>query len=155
VDQREFGDAGIFLGVANTHTFNQDWFAYTAAGTSLGGFFLPRFRANATVSRKWLPVRRLVTSVGGGYNAAKDAHHDYSVAAAAVYYFPSPVIVEGGVSWNNSTPGGVLSRYQFLAVTQGRERERYIVLRVAAVTKPISSSHRPRPSRISRAAAHR
>src|ERR1700676_4962197 len=33
VDEREFGDAGIFLGVANTHTFNPDWFAYTAAGT--------------------------------------------------------------------------------------------------------------------------
>ena len=41
------------------------------------------------------------------------------------------MIVEGGVTWNNSMPGGVLSRYQFLAVTQGRERERYIVVRVA------------------------
>jgi YaiO family outer membrane protein len=131
VGQREFGDAGVFLGVANTHTFNPDWFVFTSAGTSVGGFFLPRFRLNATVARKWLPMRRLVTSVGGGYYAAKDAHRDYSVAAGAVYYFPAPVIVEGGVTWNNSTPGGVVSRYQFLAVTQGRERERYIILRVA------------------------
>ena len=126
-----YGDAGVFLGVANTHTFNQDWFAATAAGTSVGGFYLPRFRANATVSRKWLPARQLVTSVGGGYYAAKDAHRDYSVAAGAVYYFPAAVIVEGGVTWNHSTPGGVASRYQFFAVTQGRERERYIVVRVA------------------------
>jgi YaiO family outer membrane protein len=131
VDQREFGDAGIFLGAANTHTFNQDWYAFTAAGTSVGGFFLPRFRANATISRKWLPARQLVTTMGGGYYAAKDAHRDYSVATGAVYYFSAPVIVEGGVTWNDSTPGGVVSRYQFFAVTQGRERERYIVVRVA------------------------
>ncbi len=131
VDQRQFGDSGVFLGVANSHTFNQDWFAAAAVGTSVGGFFLPRFRANATVSRKWLAARQLVTTVGGGYYAAKDAHRDYSVAAGAVYYFPAPVIVEGGVTWNNSTPGGVVSRYQFLAVTQGRERERYIVVRIA------------------------
>ena len=131
VDRREFGDAGIFLGVANTHTFNRDWFAFAAAGTSAGGFFLPRFRANATVSRKWLQARRLVTTVGGGYYAAKDAHRDYSVAAEAIYYFPANLIVEGGVTWNDSMPGGVVSRYQFLAVTQGRERKRYIVVRVA------------------------
>jgi YaiO family outer membrane protein len=131
VDEREFGDAGIFLGVANTHTFNQNWYAFTAAGTSAGGFFLPRFRATATVSRKWLPARRLVTSLGGGYHAAKDAHRDYSVSAGALYYFPAPVIVESGVTWNNSTPGGVVSRYQFLVVTQGREGERYIIVRIA------------------------
>jgi YaiO family outer membrane protein len=131
VDQREYGDAGIFLGVANTHTFNEDWFAFASAATSVGGFFLPRFRANATVSRKWLQARQLVTRVGGGYYAAKDAHRDYSVEAGAVYYFPAPVIVEGGVMWNNSTPGGVVSRYQFVAVTHGRERERYIIVRVA------------------------
>jgi YaiO family outer membrane protein len=132
VNQREFGDEGIFLGVANTHTFNQDWFAFASAGTSVGGFFLPRFRANATVSRKWLRARQLVTTVGGGYNGAKDAHRDYSGTAGAVYYFPAPLIVEGGVTWNNSTPGGVLSRYQFLAVTHGREHARYIIVRVAA-----------------------
>ena len=119
------------FGVANTHTFNQDWFVFTAAGTSVGGFFLPRFRADVSVSRKWLQARRLVTTVGGGYHVAKDAHRDYSVAAGASTYFPAPVIVEGGVTWNNSTPGGVVSRYQFLAVTQGRERERYIIVRVA------------------------
>jgi YaiO family outer membrane protein len=132
VNQHEFGDAGIFLGVANTHTFNQDWFAFASAGTSVGGFFLPRFRANATVSRKWLRARQLVTTVGGGYYGAKDAHRDYSGTAGAVYYFHAPLIVEGGVTWNNSTPGGVLSRYQFLAVTQGREHSRYIIVRVAA-----------------------
>jgi YaiO family outer membrane protein len=131
VDEREFGDAGIFLGVSNTHTFNQDWFAFTAAGTSVGGFFLPRLRANGTVSRKWLSERRLVTTAGAGYYAAKDAHRDYSVSAGAVYYFAAPVIVEGGATWNDSTPGGVLSRYQFLAVTEGRERKRYIIVRVA------------------------
>jgi YaiO family outer membrane protein len=131
VDQSEYGDTGIFLGLANTHAFNQDWFAFTSAGTSVGGFFLPRFRANETLSRKWLGARQLITTMGGGYYEAKDAHRDYSVAAGAIYYLPPPVIIEGGVTWTDSTPGGVVSRYQFLAVTQGRERKRYIIVRIA------------------------
>ncbi len=132
VGEREFGDDGVFFGISNTHTFNDDWYAVTAAGSSAGGFYLPRYRVNGSLSRKWLERRRLVTTVGAGYYAAKDAHRDTALSAGGAYYFTAPLLVEGAVTWNISRPGAVVSRYQFIAFTQGRDRHRYIVVRLAA-----------------------
>jgi YaiO family outer membrane protein len=83
------------------------------------------------VSKKWFAKGQLVTSVGGGYFDSKDTHRDSSVAVGAVYYFNAPWIVQSAVRWNRSTPGSVVSRSQFLALTQGREGKHFIVLRGA------------------------
>ena len=46
--------------------------------------------------------------------------------------YPPQWIVEGGVRLNNSSPGSVNSVAQFLAVTQGRDRHHYLILRLGA-----------------------
>src|ERR1700732_3359062 len=51
--QREFGDAGVYLAAADVHTFNSRWYGVLTLGSSLGGFFLPRFRADGFLNRKW------------------------------------------------------------------------------------------------------
>jgi YaiO family outer membrane protein len=128
VQRSEFNDRGVFYSLRNTHNFSPDWYT-NLSGSSSGGFFLPRAQVNAFINRKWLRRRDLVTTLGLGYNVAKDDHRDMSYALGATYYFRAPWIVEGGVRWNDSTPGSVLSRSQFIAITEGRNKQHYLTLR--------------------------
>lgn len=128
--QQAFGDQGLFVGATNTHTFSPDFYTILSAGTSSGGFFLPRGRVGLTLARTWLPGA-LVTTVGASYLQWKDDHRDTQFSLGALYYFGTPLVVEAGATWNRSRPGSVLSRNQFLAATLGRERERYLIARIA------------------------
>ena len=128
-NQRHFDDRGTFFGASWNHVFNDDWYGSLAVGSSNGGFFLPEFRVDATLYRKWLPQRQLVTGATLGYYRAKDVHYDNSLVLNAVYYFDGPWIAEGGVRLNESNPGNVTTARGFAAITWGRDKERYIVLR--------------------------
>jgi YaiO family outer membrane protein len=127
--QREFGDTGTYFSAADSHTLNDDWYWFAAVAGSSGGFFFPALRVDAQLNKKWLARRQLVTSFGGGYFKAKDAHRDSSVSIGGIYYFQSPWVVQGGVRWNRSMPGEVISRSQFVAVSRGRQGQRYLVFR--------------------------
>ena len=43
--QHEFGDSGVYLAAGDTYNFNPDWYGSLTAGSSVGGFFWPRFRS--------------------------------------------------------------------------------------------------------------
>ena len=126
---REFGKSGSLLSVGDTFTINEDWYGSVSAAVGSNAFYLPKLRADAFLSRKWGPRRNLVTSVGLGYFRARDDHKDTSVALESIYYFKSPFVAQAGVRWNRSSPGSITSRSQFIALTQGREREHYVTLR--------------------------
>src|SRR5581483_6055322 len=72
--QHEFGDAGAYLAVGDSHTFNPDWYASLTMGTSGGGFFWPRYRTDAFLNKKWMGRKQFITTAGFGYYAAKDVH---------------------------------------------------------------------------------
>jgi len=127
--QREFNDTGTYFSAADSHVINNDWYWFTAVGSSSGGFYFPAVRVDSQLNRKWLAKRNFVTSIGGGYFKAKDAHRDSSVSLGGIYYFEAPWIVQGGVRWNRSMPGEVFSRSQFIALSQGRETQHFIVIR--------------------------
>jgi YaiO family outer membrane protein len=118
--KREFGTHGFFWGLADTVTLNRDWLAMVSVGAGDGAFYLPRIRTDAFLYRKWLDQRNLVTSVGIGYYRAPDGHTDQSLSLGGAYYFDSPWIVEGGIRFNHSDPGGISSHQQFVAATYGR-----------------------------------
>lgn len=128
---RRFGEDGVFLGLSDTHDFNADWFGIVSAGAGDGAFYLPRYRVDGALYRKWLPQRNLVTSVGAGYYRAPDGHTDRSVTLGAAYYFSAPWIVEGGVRFNDSDPGSVHTRQRFVAATYGRDRQDLVTARYA------------------------
>lgn len=127
--QSEFGDTGTYMSAGDTHVFNQEWYVFLAAAGSSGGFFFPRVRVDGQLNKKWLARRQLVTSVGGGYFMAKDPHRDANINLGAIYYFRSPWIVQGGIRWNRSAPGAIVSQSQFLALTQGQDGRHYLVFR--------------------------
>jgi YaiO family outer membrane protein len=126
---KRFGESGTFLGVSDTYTFNEDWHGSLAVGAGDGAFYLPRYRVDATLYRKFLPGRNLVGSVGIGHYKAPDGHTDRSVSLGAAYYFEAPWIVEGGVRLNRSEPGSVDTQQQFVAVTWGRNKQDLVTAR--------------------------
>jgi YaiO family outer membrane protein len=120
---RRFNKDGAYLGISDTYTFNEDWFASLALGAGDGAFYLPRFRADATLFRKFLPDRNLVGSIGVGRYNAPDGHTDNSLSLGLVYYFQAPWILEGGVRMNSSNPGAIRTQQQFVAATWGRNKQ--------------------------------
>ena len=130
-DLQQFGDRGLLFVVGNTHVINDDWFVSTSLATSNGGFFQPRYRGDVVVNRKFLEPRNLVIGVGLSSIKAKDEHRDLAVLLNAAYYFEAPWVIEGGVRINRSDPGSVFADYYNVAVTYGRDKERFISLRFA------------------------
>ena len=128
--QREFNDAGTYFAVGDNHNFSADTYASITLGSSAGGFFFPRFRADAFLNQKWLGRKQLIVTLGLGYYAAKDPHRDHSVSLGTTYYFDKPWIFEDGVRFNLSNPGRVFSPSGFVALTQGRNKHRYVIVRV-------------------------
>lgn len=124
--QHEFSDGGTYLAAGDTYNFNGDWYASLTLGSSVGGFFWPRFRADAFVNRKLLSRKQLIATGGYGCYAAKDVHQDQSVFIGTTYYFTKPWILEDGLRFNVSNPGGVFSPSGFFAITEGRNKRHYL-----------------------------
>ena len=128
--QHEFSDGGVYLAAGDTYNFNSNWYASLTVGSSVGGFFWPRFRADAFVNRKWGEQKHFITTLGYGYYASKDVHRDQSILIGTTYYFQGPWIVEDGVRFDVSNPGVVFSPASFLAVTEGRDKYHYVTVNV-------------------------
>ena len=128
---RRFNKDGVFVGLSDTYTFNEDWYGSIAVGFGDGAFYLPRYRVDATLYRKWLPQKNLVTSIGAGQYKAPDGHTDNSLSLGLVYYFDTPFVAEVGLRLNSSNPGAIKTQQQFLALTYGRVKENLVTLRHA------------------------
>ena len=85
----------------------------------------------ATLYRKWLPQKNLVTSIGAGQYKAPDGHTDNNLSLGLVYYFDTPFVAEAGLRLNSSNPGAIKTQQQFLALTYGRVKENLVTLRHA------------------------
>ncbi len=127
--EARFGDSGWFGDLGLTRTLSENWFAQLSAGGSAGGFFLPKFRTDALISRKLLPRRQLVVSAGGGYDQSRTFAHDWRALVEGAYYFNYPVILQGGLMWTHATPGNILARTQYVAASQGHDKEHFVSLR--------------------------
>ncbi|MFO1436427.1 MAG: YaiO family outer membrane beta-barrel protein [Gammaproteobacteria bacterium] len=124
-----FGDDGTFFSVGNTHLLNELYYSTVSFGTSAGGFFWPSFRADASLSRRWLPKRNFVSTLGIGYVDAKDDHRDLSLLLEGAYYFNLPWIAQAGVRVNESDPGSVVTPSGYVALTYGHDFDRFVTLR--------------------------
>lgn len=128
---RRFNQDGIYVGLSDTVTFNEDYYGSVALGLGDGAFYLPKYRVDATLYKKFLTDRSLVGSVGLGYYKAPDGHSDKSLSLGLVYYFESPWVAEVGVRFNSSNPGAIRTQQQFAAVTYGRAKQDLVTVRYA------------------------
>jgi len=128
--QREFGDKGVYLAAGNTHTFSTNWYSAVTFGSSVQGFFWPRFRTDAFLNRKFLARQQWIVTGGYGYYAAKDTHRNHYAYAGSTYYFAKPWIAETGLYLGVSNPGAVFAPSGFFALTQGTNKHHYWTARV-------------------------
>lgn len=129
VRAQDFGDTGYLLIGGVNHDFTSSFYGDLHMGGSSGGFFLPAFTAEGSLHKKWLSQKQLFTSLGIGYDRAKDAHRDKRLLASASYYFGRPWMLESGMTFNLSAPGTVFSHSQYLAIRQGRNNKYFVTLR--------------------------
>ena len=124
-----FGSSGWFGGLGLTRTFSENWYAQFSASSSVGGFFLNRYSFDGLINRKLLTRRQLVMTAGLGYDQSKTVDKDVRGQIGAAYYFQYPVVLQGGVMWTHANPGDIFARTQFIAATQGYDKERFVSLR--------------------------
>lgn len=124
-----FGDSGWFYGLGLTRTLSENWYAQVSAGGSIGGFFLPRYRTDGLINRKLLRRRQLVVTAGVGFDQSKTVDKDLRGQVGAAYYFNFPVVLQGGFTWTHASPGDILARTQYIAATQGHNKEHFISIR--------------------------
>jgi YaiO family outer membrane protein len=127
--EARFGDSGWFGDLGLTRTISENWYAQASVGGSVGGFFLPKFRTDAFINRKLLHRRQLVATVGGGYDESRTIAHDWRAQVEGAYYFEYPVVLQGGLTWTHATPGNILARTQYIAASQGHDKEHFVSLR--------------------------
>jgi YaiO family outer membrane protein len=126
---KRFGESGRFIGLSDTITLDPDWFATVSVGAGDGASYLPDHRIDAFINHKLLSNRQLVATLGTGYYRAPDRHTDRHLSLGATYYFEAPWVLQGEVRFNESSPGKVRTRQQFVAATWGREQQTQVLLR--------------------------
>jgi YaiO family outer membrane protein len=129
--ESRFGDAGWTGSLANTHVFNEDWYSFVSVAAGRAAFFVPRYRLDAQLARKFGEARRWVGVLSAGSSAAQDEHRDAGAGIGLIHYLPMYVILEGAVYWNRSNPGHVIARRQLLAATWFRPRRHQLSARVS------------------------
>jgi YaiO family outer membrane protein len=115
--------------VGVTRTLSESWYAQLSAGGSAGGFFLPKFRTDGLINRKFLPKRQLILSAGLGFDQSKTVNHDERFQIGGMYYFEHPFVLQAGMMWTHANPGSILARTQFIALNEGHEKEHYFSIR--------------------------
>ncbi|MGR9117008.1 MAG: YaiO family outer membrane beta-barrel protein [Gammaproteobacteria bacterium] len=125
--QNRYGDSGTYLVTGLVHAIDEDWITSFYVGGSPGGFYFQKYRIDAFIHRKLLSERNLVLTAGATYAESRDdIHDDTGFFVGAAYYFSFPLLVEGGIRYNQSDPGLQQSlRYQ-MSATYGRSFDRYI-----------------------------
>ncbi len=125
-----WGDHGWYFVGGLTRVLSENWFAQVNLGTSLpGGFFLPKLRVDGYINRKLLSRQQLVATAGIGFDKSKVQNHALRTSFGAAYYLNAPWVIQGGVTFTQSNPGGILAHTQYLAFTEGHEKEHYISVR--------------------------
>ena len=127
--EARFGDSGWYGDIGLTRLLSENWYAQLSVGGSDGGFFLNKARVDALINRKLLQRRQLVLTLGGGFDQSKIANSDFRAQVEGAYYFDFPVIVQGGLTWTHASPGDILARSQFIAASQGHDKEHFVSLR--------------------------
>lgn len=126
---KRFGENGLYVGLSDTVTIDEDWFATLSIGAGDGASYLPSYRVDAFINRKLLAGRQLIATLGAGYYRAPDDHVDRNISLGATYYFEAPWVIQGEIRFNNSSPGSVKTRQQFLAATWGHAGKTQVTAR--------------------------
>lgn len=126
ITMNRFNQSGQYAGVGDTVVLDTYWYASLAVGAGDGAAYLPRYRADAFLHRKFLPAQNLVASLGLGHYKSPDGYRDDNISLGATLYFEQPWILQGEVKHTESKPGKVGTEQYFMAATWGRHKQTQI-----------------------------
>lgn len=129
--KHEYDTSGTFVGLTDTVTVDDRNFASISVGVGDGAFYLPRYRLDGFLYKKWLPEKNFISALGIGYYDAPDGHVDLSVSLGGAWYFEQPLVVEAGIRFNRSSPGNVMTHQQFIAASYNPDPRNTLSTRVA------------------------
>ena len=110
-----------------THTFDPDWYGSLHIGSRDGAFFFSKIRIDAFINRKILAERNMVLTLGLGYDEAQTVNSDRMLYLGASYYFETPLVLEGGMLFNRSSPGPENSMRYRVSLLYGLTFDRYLI----------------------------
>ena len=125
-----FHDSGESFSLGDTHIFDEDWYGDIGGSVASNATFLPKYRVDASLSRKWLDERNFITTVGVTWDEADKTYVDHTLHLGVAYYFPSAWVIQAGVNINDSTPGSVIAPSAFTALTYGYQGHYFLTGRV-------------------------
>ena len=117
---QRFNEDGNYLALSDTLILDRHWYGSLAVGAGDGASYLPRYRIDGFIHRKWLDDLSLVTSAGLGHYKAPDSHKDDNLSLGLSWYLPSSWVLQTEAKFNRSRPGPIDTRQYFVAATWGQ-----------------------------------
>jgi YaiO family outer membrane protein len=128
--ETRFSDTGWFYGAGWTRVLSDSLYTELSAGSSIGGFTIPKLQLDGIAHVKTLERKQLVLSAGMGYEKSKTVNTATRGQFSGTYYFDRwPLIGEAGMTLTHANPGNILARAQWFTLTEGHEKEHYITFR--------------------------
>jgi YaiO family outer membrane protein len=123
INMNRFNEDGNYLGLGDTLVLSPDWYSSLNVGAGDGAAYLPKYRLDAFLHRKFLDERRLVGSVGLGRYRAPDGHQDDNASIGLTYHFSLPWVVQAQARRTRSNPGRIDTQQYFVAATWGQHQQ--------------------------------
>jgi len=126
INMNRFNENGNYLGLGDTVVLSPLWYASLSAGAGDKVPYLPKYRVDGFLHRKFLSDLSLVGSVGLGRYRAPDGHQDDNASIGLTYYFSQPWVVQGQAKRTRSQPGSIDTNQYFVAATWGHHQQTQI-----------------------------
>lgn len=126
INMNRFNENGNYLGLGDTWVFSPDWYGALNVGAGDGAPYLPRYRVDGFIHRKFLDERQMVGSLGLGRYRAPDGHQDDNASMGLTYYFGPPWVVQAQAKRTKSQPGSIVTQQYFMALTWGSHQKTQI-----------------------------
>lgn len=123
INMNRFNENGNYLSLGDTVVLSPQWYASVSAGAGDGAPYLPKYRLDGFIHRKFLDDLDLVGSLGLGRYRAPDGHQDDNASMGLTYYFKQPWIVQAQARRTRSQPGSIDTQQYFLAATWGYHQQ--------------------------------
>lgn len=106
---RGFRERGVQAGVTHRFDWSNAWFQMIGVNAGDGAPLFPRYRADASIGRRWGSSHNLQTTAGASYVQSVTTLSDVAVLGALTWYAPGGFVLESGVRYNTSRPGRIKS----------------------------------------------
>ena len=126
---RRYGEDGVFASLQDTVVLGGGFWGSLALGAGDGASYLPRYRVDGFLYRKFGDSQRWIGSLGLGHYRAPGGYRDRNLTLGLNYWFEAPWVVQAEWRHNRSDPGGIDTRQYALAATWGQAGQTQWTLR--------------------------